>query len=145
MLLVESNLWLRNKILLLWFQQIMAMYSPLERTANEEQVCSVLANVLHIDIDEVEMELMKKIHLFWDMQMTHDIALVMFKIRIMKLNGDVEENYRVMKTKGTDLRSHFHQINVFIGFATYFQIGKKIKRARKASGVTLACKGSSQL
>ena len=79
------------------------MCSPLERTANEEQVCSVLANVLHTDIDGVEMELMKKIHLFWDKQMTHDIALVMFKIRIRKLNGDVEENFRViMKTKGTD-------------------------------------------
>ena len=103
MLLVESNLWLTKKILLLWFQQIMAMYSPLERTANEEQVCSVLANVLHIDIDGVGMDLMKKIHLFWDMQMAHDIALVMFKIRIRKLNGDVEENSRViMKTKGTD-------------------------------------------
>ena len=35
--------------------------------------------------------------------MAHDIALVMFKIRLLKLIEDVEENFRViMKTKGTD-------------------------------------------
>ena len=79
------------------------MYSPLERTANEEQVYSELANVLHTDIDGVEMELMKKTHLFWAIQMDQDIALVMFKILIMKLNGDAEENCRVItKTKGMD-------------------------------------------
>ena len=79
------------------------MYSPLEPTANEEQVYLELANVLHIDIDGVEMELMKKTHLFWAIQMDQDIALVMFKILIMKLNGDVEENFRVItKTKGMD-------------------------------------------
>lgn len=79
------------------------MYSPLEPTANEEQVYSELANVLHTDIDGVEMELMKKTHLFWAIQMDLDIALVMFKILIMKLNGDVEENFRVItKTKGMD-------------------------------------------
>lgn len=81
----------------------MAMYSPLEPTANEEQVYSELANVLHTDIDGVEMELMKKTHLFWAIQMDQDIALVMFKILIMKLNGDAEENFRVItKTKGMD-------------------------------------------
>ena len=81
----------------------MAMYSPLEPTANEEQVYLELANVLHTDIDGVEMELMKKTHLFWAIQMDQDIALVMFKILIMKLNGDVEENFRVItKTKGMD-------------------------------------------
>ena len=79
------------------------MYSPLEPTANEEQVYSELANVLHTDIDGVEMELMKKTHLFWAIQMDQDIALVMFKILIMKLNGDAEENLRVItKTKGMD-------------------------------------------
>ena len=81
----------------------MAMYSPLEPTASEEQVYSELANVLHTDIDGVEMELMKKTHLFWAIQMDQDIALVMFKILIMKLNGDVVENFRVItKTKGMD-------------------------------------------
>ena len=59
------------------------MYSPLEPTANEEQVYLELANVLHIDIDGVEMELMKKTHLFWAIQMDLDIALVMFKILII--------------------------------------------------------------
>ena len=79
------------------------MCSLLERTANEEQVCSVLANVLHINIDGVEMELMKKTHLFWDIQMDQDTDLVMSKILIMKLNGDVVENFRVItKTKGMD-------------------------------------------
>ena len=39
------------------------MYLPLERMANEEQVYSVLANVLHIDIDGVEMAPMKDIDL----------------------------------------------------------------------------------
>ena len=79
------------------------MCSLLERTANEEQVCSVLANVLHINIDGVEMELMKKTHLFWGIQMDQDTDLVMSKILIMKLNGDVVENFRVItKTKGMD-------------------------------------------
>ena len=111
----------------------MATCSPLERTANEEQVCSVLANVLHTDIDGVEMELMKKTHLFWDMQMARDTALVMFKILIMKLNGDVEENFRVItKTKGTDKRTYFHQINVFIDFGkTYLQIEKRLNEPEK--------------